>query len=300
VIFIFVSAVNIVVPFKGLATSFSVPPSQRTVLIGAYDPADMLKSEAGIGINHVFVDWNSPPQYLHALLERAAGRDQIALVSLEPFPRSQHVEASVYASAVLKGQYDHAVLAQCAQLDRSLRPVWLRWGHEMDFNRGRYAWAGLEPKTYIAMFRHVATLCRREASAVRIVWSPGGDATLRSYYPGDSYVDIVGLTLFGLQPFDQAIFGRNRGFAEAFEEKYSLVKGFAKPVIIAEFGICGTARYRVAWLTDALKHSSRKFTHLSAIVYFNDREPYRWPEAGMSSRKASDCDMEYPDWRLKR
>jgi hypothetical protein len=105
--------------------------------------------------------------------------------------------------------------------------VYVRFAHEM--NGSWYPW-GQQPTAYVAAFRTVATAVHRLAPNSAMVWSPNyaggypfqggpfsasagtaafttldtdhngnlsmGDDPYRPFYPGDSYVDWVGLTLY--------------------------------------------------------------------------------------------------------
>ena len=74
------------------------------------------------------------------------------------------------------------------------------------------------------------------AETTYYVWSPVGSPGLHQYWPGPDYADYVGLSVYGFPQWDVRHYGRPRSFAEIFSEKYELVKGFGKPVLIAELG----------------------------------------------------------------
>lgn len=128
-----------------------------------------------------------------------------------------------------------AVLDQFAQqlYDINSRygvPVLLRWGHEMN---GDWTFYGYQPTVYIQSFRRVADHVRKYTNATAMVWAPNigvaypftvspgspsppptsgpdlalldtngngrvdqGDDPYLPYYPGDAYVDWVGLSLY--------------------------------------------------------------------------------------------------------
>jgi beta-mannanase len=118
------------------------------------------------------------------------------------------------------------------------------------------------------------------------MWSPKGNPELVSFYPGDEYVDIVGLSVFGYQPYDRDHFGKDRTFVEALEPGYRLAERFGKPIMVAELGYEGDQSYVRSWAASvAEKHP--EFPSLNAVVYFNDREIYPWPEG-----------YGRPDWRV--
>jgi beta-mannanase len=108
------------------------------------------------------------------------------------------------------------------------------------------------------------------------MWSVQGDTDVNPFYPGDQYVDVVGVTLFGLQQRDKNEVGRNRTFVEMLTPIYRRVAYFKKPIYVAEFGYDGDADYVRAW-AEAATHPVPEFSLLEGIVYFNDREVYPWP-----------------------
>jgi beta-mannanase len=67
---------------------------------------------------------------------------------------------------------------------------------------------------------------------------------------------------------------------------YARVKGFGKPIIVAELGYDGDASYVRSWAESVTKPHA-EFPALTAVVYFNDREIYEWPQG-----------YGRPDWRV--
>ena len=64
------------------------------------------------------------------------------------------------------------------------------------------------------------------------------------------------------------------------------VKGFNKPVVVAEVGYSGTQAYVDDW--EAKVRAARPdLPLLVGAVYFNQKEVYPWPD-----------DFGYPDWRI--
>ena len=114
-----------------------------------------------------------------------------------------------------------------------------------------------------------------------------GSMTSRRINPGDDHVDVVGLSVFGLQPW---------------EEQSSAARGvFARSSSRATSGRCPSAN-RSSWPSWALSatrttstagpttsgRTSRGLTELVAVIYFNQTEVYPlarrfWP-AGLAVR----------------
>lgn len=72
----------------------------------------------------------------------------------------------------------------------------------MEHDEGHFIWAGWEPEDYITAYKRMIDICRDEAPNVNVVWSPLGLENSNDYYPGDEYVDIVGMSIFGLEPWE--------------------------------------------------------------------------------------------------
>ena len=83
------------------------------------------------------------------------------------------------------------------------------------FNGDYVEWSATDPTLWVACFRHVVDAVRVNAPSVRIDWSmnahgtqapAGGDAF--DVYPGDDYVDIVGIDAYDMTPSspDEAAF----------------------------------------------------------------------------------------------
>jgi hypothetical protein len=98
-------------------------------------------------------------------------------------------------------RYDANINAFCEALRKIGRPVYLRIGFE--FN-GR--WNGHRPESYKASFRKIALKLRNRQCGVPLatVWHYSMDDKTRfeSFYPGDTYVDWFGISVFG--PITQA------------------------------------------------------------------------------------------------
>jgi hypothetical protein len=74
-----------------------------------------------------------------------------------------------------------------------------------EFNTDAYRWSATDPQVYAACWRHVVTSAESTAPGLRWEWAVnrGPGATLpdpRAAYPGDDYVDIVGVDAYDVWP----------------------------------------------------------------------------------------------------
>ncbi|MEM9894906.1 MAG: glycosyl hydrolase [Bacteroidota bacterium] len=97
------------------------------------------------------------------------------------------------------GNYDK-VIKKYSKWAKSIdRPIYLRVGYEFDGPHNE-----LEPEEYVAAYRHVVDEIRSHGvENIAFVWhsylfEPYQGNALADYYPGDDYVDWVGISLFGL------------------------------------------------------------------------------------------------------
>lgn len=139
-------------------------------------------------------------------------------------------------TAILNGEYDIYIEKLAHIIADSGKTVLLRVGYEPEGD-----WNHYEPTKYVKVYRHIVNLVKPIAENVKFVWqsatSPwavcdsiydesgkiiGKDESrnLLSWYPGDEYVDLFGMSYFyiGFEPFAEYV-NNNPEF-----EVYSLLK----------------------------------------------------------------------------
>lgn len=98
-------------------------------------------------------------------------------------------------AAFAGGSYDSKLIEAFSYLNTLSNPVFIRIGGEMNVWNNAAA-----PDQYIAAYRHVASLARSCCPRAALVFSPNYSSSYRvdmdSFYPGDEYVDWVGVSLY--------------------------------------------------------------------------------------------------------
>jgi endoglucanase len=272
----------------GLTTLPATAAPPGTLPFGAYDPGGDFTGDSAVAIEHLFLPWQDV--FLPSLNDAdayALARNRALVVTLEPWTwtRDERNTPEALQAGIADGTYDGNMTAICSVLGTLQSPVTLRWAHEMDDDNGQFIWAGWQPDTYVAAFRQMIDICRAVAPDINVMWSPLGDEGMEAYYPGDDYVDLVGISVFGLQAFDQAEFGRDRTFTEILGPRYARAAVFGKPVVVAEVAYSGTQAYVDGWESE-LRKPRPEYPELVGVVYFNQREVYPWPD-----------NLGLPDWR---
>lgn len=138
---------------------------------------------------------------------------------------------------IAAGLYDSYITTIATQCKTFAYPLIIRFGTEMNINEGNEYWNGAwsygrNPADFIAAWKRVVDIFRLEgASNAIFVWNPNcgdiGPHHWTEYYPGDDYVDWVGIDLYQYQPDSDP----NTLMAGIYDDYYA-----RKPIMIAEWG----------------------------------------------------------------
>ncbi len=279
-------------PFAGAQVAFAAPPGDFP--FGVYDPEGRFGEDTEVTIEHLFLPWEDV--LLESLLDAdayALARGRTVLVTIEPWswsPSDRNTSEQLIAG-INSGRYDANVTEICRILSQFKSPVTIRWAQEMEDASGQFIWADWEPQTYIDAYRRVVDLCRSMTDQVEglefdYMWSPLGLEGFEAYYPGDDYVDVVGLSVFGLQNWEQDVLGEEQSFRSILTPRYERALAFGLPIVVAELGYVGDSAYVEKWNND-VRQDLDGFPELKAVVYFAQTEVYPWPDG-----------YGLPDWRI--
>lgn len=166
-------------------------------------------------------------------------------------------------------------------------PVFVRFANEMNCS-----YLGDEPEQYKTAFRTAADMIH-EYSDFAVVWSPVDlgalDRPFEYYYPGDEYVDWVGVSCYSLKHFNskqnnelkETQYFMTGDYAWATNRIKPLIKfmeqnGINKPVMLSEGGVTTSSSYDgdLSWwakprLGNYLYNVIMKYPQVKMINYFN-------------------------------
>jgi beta-mannanase len=267
-----------------VASSFlavAIPASaSATIQLGAYTPGAPANSSAlseytaMVGRQPDIVMWyrdfGQPLLYSDEITNfRATG--QTPMATWEPYDQE--------LSQIASGAYD-SYLHESAQIAKSWgSTLMIRFGHEM--NGTWYPWAGSNdtPEAFVAAWRHVVSLFRADgATNVKWVWAPnteeGTKYPISPYFPGDSWVDYVGLD--GYNWGSSA--NKWESLGEVFAVSYATVTQLSsKPVIITETSSSETGGDKAAWIRSGFMTTiPQSFPRISAVIWFNKSQEDDW------------------------
>ncbi len=204
-------------------------------------------------------------------------RDEAAMVTWQLY-KSGWSGPTISLSDIAAGDYDRD-LRRAADLAKTLPfEVMIRFGHEM--NGDWYPWSG-KPSAYVAAWRHSVSVFRHEgADNVKWVWSPNveqGSYPFARYFPGDAWVDYVGLDGYN---WGTSGVGTNRwqSLSQVFAASYKhLTEMSSKPVIICETSSSDAGGDKAQWIRNGLlKTIPQDFPRVRAVMWFDRSMEQDW------------------------
>jgi len=154
-------------------------------------------------------------------------RGGVLYLELEPFEGAGSPDL---LTRILNGDMDKRLDAFAKGAAKYDGPVFLSFGHEM--NTDEHVWGG-KAELYVSAYRYVHDRIARWAPNVTWVWNPAIDsntADIERYYPGDQYVDWIGVSFF--HHAGDSI----DGLIEVIDKTVAALKKHGKPIMISRFG----------------------------------------------------------------
>lgn len=237
-------------------------------------------------------EWNL--QLLKNNLAAIQAQSSLPCLTWEPFYLTDGVKTSVLHRHLIEGTYDPYILAIARVIQQSQGPLILRFAHEMNLNE--YHWGAPKelsessPLQYIAMYQYVHKLfASQEVTNVLWAYCPNSDSlpntgwnTIQAYYPGDNYVDILGLdgyNWYQIHPEQSTTQTFSAIFKKPLADLRKLNK--QKPVIIFETASAGSPEEKKAWLRQALLSSGEK--GITGLIWFDVQKEADWTLPSIAS-----------------
>lgn len=232
---------------------------------------DDTSSRVGVRPNVVgyFGGWDQP--FRPDAVERSWARSTMPVLTWESRPigsPNNVVEEPEYSlPRILSGAFDDYLRTYARDIVELGLPLGIRFNHEM--NGTWYPWSettssgapinGNNPGDYVRVWRHVHDIFEAEGANELVVWIwapniinnlPAAHKTpehLASLYPGDDYVDWVGLSGYLRPPYrDGQTWTFDYTFGPSLEQLRDLTD---KPILLAEVGASETGGHKPAWVT---------------------------------------------------
>ncbi len=248
---------------------------------GSEEELDAFERSIGRGpdVIQVSIGWELDG-YDPGLVPRIVDRGALPSIAWEPWDYRPDIwNQPDYALArILAGEYDEYIDQWAVGLAETRQPVMLRFAHEA--NGDWYPWAesrnGNTTGEYVATWRHLHD--RFEAAGadnVIWVWSPNinpfGSWPMAGVYPGDDYVDLVGLVgywgHFGRTPTEVGTF--ESVFGASIDEIRTITD---KPIFISETGASDEGGFKAAWIEGFLRAVAERRDVVGFVWFEADKE----------------------------
>jgi hypothetical protein len=271
-----------------------------------YDPRTLARFEANAGKGVSIVVWGQswydhgvPQGFDPRLAEEVRAHGSIPMIDWSPWDLKNQGSASQPAFQlrdVIGGKYDAYISDWAAGAAAWGKPLFVRLCHEM--NGSWYPWSeranGNRRGEFVRAWRHVVDLVRASgATNVTWIWAPNEFESyegipIRRLYPGDAYVDWLGISGFNWGNGQRGSLWRS--FDKTFSRSYPRVRAISpgKPIMLAEIGSSERGGSKARWLRNAFSNRIPRMPSVRAVVYWNRAdEGMDWPiETSRASRAA--------------
>ncbi|MCB0725772.1 MAG: hypothetical protein KDC73_13845 [Ignavibacteriae bacterium] len=200
-------------------------------------------------------------------------------------PRSDWTEGRqdpVYSlQNIIDGKFDTELRQYAQDAKKFSTPLLIEFGTEM--NGDWFPWSGTYnegPIVFRDAYRHIIDIFNQEG-ANNVTWffhvndypAPSREGnSLKAYYPGDDYIDWIGVSIYGAQePGEQYV-----QFSDVLDDVIAELSDLSpnKPLAILEFGAVdepGTNN-QSEWVRNALNYiTSDKYPRIKAISYWHSK-----------------------------
>jgi len=277
------------------ANSPAFPPAGRKFIGimtngGPYNFTDLDNFTAAVGHQPSVYEFGqgwAVNQFNASVIDAVARRGMLPLISWEPWdyqkatPGSavQGDEPAYSLSTIIDGRYDSYIRSWAEGVKGLGYTIALRFAHEMNGNW--YPWAafanGNQPSQYVEAWRHVHDIFTQVgATNVIWVWSPNiiwnSFTDLGSLYPGNSYVDWIGLS--GYYGTPGMLYYKS--FDQTFDATIADLRTFtSKPLIITETGATNVSGEMAPWITQMFQELPAH-TDIIGVIWFEAFNVIDW------------------------
>jgi hypothetical protein len=190
--------------------------------------------------------------------------------------------------SIIEGHFDGFFADWAKQMKRVNGPVLLRILHE--FNGDWYPWCIVnndkDPKVLVKAYRHIHDIFTKQGvTNVRFIWCPNSMSIpqeswnyIMEAYPGDQYVDYVGLDIYN--GAGKATLWRS--FRKEAAENYFIARSKLpyKPIFICEVasrerGAGEDGQNKAEWIKQMSEALKTDFSKVRLLTWFNEKSSFK-------------------------
>lgn len=178
---------------------------------------------------------------------------------------------------ILNGEYQDYFMNYANELKSLDHPVLFRLNNEMNGDWCQYSayHHGKDTDIYIELYKYVYNLFKDQGlDNVIFVWNPNERSfpnfawnNYMAYYPGDEYVDVVGLTGYNTGNYYPGETWRD--FESIYDPiYYEYANRFSQPLMITEFSSSSNGGDKAAWMVDMFQ-KIKKYDRIKLAIFWS-------------------------------
>lgn len=268
-------------PVTPTPTSTPAPTPKTKMKWGAYigrEPSlDSFEEKVGKPVDYqaVFVHWGNENGFPQTTLSKD-GKTLVIFWEVMDYNVEPTYQPKFSYETIINGSWDDYIKSFAKSAKDYGGPVIITEFEEM--NSDWYPWSiGLSQNTgqqHIDAYRHIRELFRG-ATNVRFAWVVNNDTVpdtvenqFENYYPGDNYVDYVGVDGFNFgDPW--------QSFHNVFSEALTKLSKYDKPILIFSTASAEGSE-KPAWIEDGLGKDIYSYPGVVGWIWFNENKEKDW------------------------
>lgn len=208
-------------------------------------------------------------------LDKAKAAGRLLELTLQTAETKKSKSNMVYD--VLNGKYDVFLTNYAREVAAFDEPILFRLGNEMNGDWCPYSayHTGKDTEIFRTFYRYIFDLFQ-EAGADNVIWVWNPNAVSfpnykwnheLCYYPGDEYVDVVGMTAYNTGTYYD---GEDwTEFAALYDDLYqTYLAVYEKPLMITEFASSSVGGDKAAWVENMFQHI-RTYDQLKMAIWWD-------------------------------
>lgn len=216
--------------------------------------------------------------YWTKLLNESYQRGKVLELTLQTTDTENGETNMVYG--VLRGEYDDYLKKYAKTISEFGHPVLFRLGNEMNGDWCTYSGfqTGKDTLIFREFYRYVYNLFEEAGANKNVIWiwNPNGKSMPPfqwnhplMYYPGDEFVDIVGMTAYNTGTHYSDIGETWHSFFILYHEIYDNYRQwFGQPLMITEFASASEGGNKAVWISDMFR-DIRLFPKIKMAIWWN-------------------------------
>jgi endoglucanase len=239
---------------------------------GFYSQEAIDSKEVDYTFNHEYVNWDDTfdQNNITKALEKSIATLKHPIITLEPWNYSKNISNNQHFRDIVDGKYDKYIINTCKKINSINTVTLVNFAEGADFgSMSRFSWAIDDPILYKQGYMRWHKKCKEVTNNVIFVWSAFGTKKASDYYPGDEFVDILGLNLLINENDLTNSKKKKLELTKIIEEKMKNVSSINKIVYLLDFGIQNPNQNSdyVEEFVNILKEN--KFPKILGAIYLN-------------------------------